>query len=232
MLKLRNRLAPPAARFAIGLVALLLVAAPNTSQDALAAPQVVSIAEARTRPPGTLVTVDGFVTVPSGAFKSSASDQGFAIQDRSGGIYISTAANLGLGLRRQVRVTGQLVDRFGLLVIMPTGGASGVKAHRPHGRKIAAPLISTGQISEATEGRLVQITGTIKRPIGNDLPYGYRLFINDGSGEIQAFVYASTGINLSGLEPGQRVAVTGFSGQYNDHYEIAPRFPSDIRRLP
>src|SRR5215468_7962560 len=66
----------------------------------------ISIAEARGLPLGTVVTIDGVVTVPSGAFSSITFDQGFAIQDRTGGIYVSTPDNLGFALRQQVRVTG------------------------------------------------------------------------------------------------------------------------------
>ena len=49
-------------------------------------PKTITIAEARSLPLGTVVTIDGVVTVPSGAFSSSTFDQGFAIQDRTGGI--------------------------------------------------------------------------------------------------------------------------------------------------
>jgi len=61
-------------------------------------------------PLGTVVTIDGSVTVPSGAFSSSTFDQGFAIQDHTGGIYVSVPVNPGLGLRQQARVTGELAD--------------------------------------------------------------------------------------------------------------------------
>jgi DNA/RNA endonuclease YhcR with UshA esterase domain len=133
-----------------------------------------------------------------------------------------------LRVRQQVRVIGVLADSSGQLILVPTDARS-VHA-RGRGTNIRAESVPTGRVNETTEGRLVQVTGTITKPIGNDLPYGYRVFINDGSGEIQAFVYVSTGIDVSGLRPGQRVGVTGFSGQYNDHYEIIPRFQTDIRR--
>lgn len=32
-----------------------------------------------------------------------------------------------------------------------------------------------------------------KRPIVNDLPFGYQVFVDDGSGETQIFIPASTG---------------------------------------
>src|SRR5262245_46528410 len=72
--------------------------------------KLISIAEARTLPLGTIVTIDGSVTVPSGAFSSSTFDQGFAIQDQTGGIYVSTSDNLGFTFKQQVRVTGELAD--------------------------------------------------------------------------------------------------------------------------
>jgi hypothetical protein len=61
-----------------------------------ASAQTLSIADARSAPPGTVVTVEGSVTVPSASFTSSTFDQGFAIQDDTAGIYISTAFDSGL----------------------------------------------------------------------------------------------------------------------------------------
>jgi len=194
-----------------------------------AAPPTISIAEARSLPLGTVVTIDGVVTVPSGAFSSSTFDQGFAIQDRTGGIYVSTSDNLGFGLRQQVRVTGTLADSVlpGLLVLVDV---TAVKAHGS-GPKVQPLPVSTGDVNEATEGSIVRITGTITQPIVNDLPFGFIIVVNDGSGEINVFVAASTGIDVSGLSPGQTIEVTGFSGQFADHFEVDPRRQEDIRVL-
>lgn len=191
--------------------------------------KVISIAEARSLPLGTIVTIDGSVTVPSGAFSSSTFDQGFAIQDRSGGIYVSTPNNLGFTLRQQVRVTGTLADTVlpGLLVLVDV---TAVKAHGS-GPKVRPLEVATGDVNESTEGTLVRITGTITQPVVNDLPFGFIIFMNDGSGEIHVFVTASTGIDVSGLSPGQTIEVTGFSGQFADHFEVDPRNQADIRIL-
>ncbi|HEY0082913.1 MAG TPA: hypothetical protein VGB61_09005 [Pyrinomonadaceae bacterium] len=216
----------------IALCALSGVAAQESARRApsSAAPEeVITVAVARARSAGAAVTVEGSVSVPSGAFKSGTSDEGFALQDASGGLYVRTTANLGLRLGQRVRVSGLLADSSGQLILV-TGGARGVAALGARGMKVHAEIAPTGRINEATEGRLVQVAGTITKPVGNDLPYGYRVFIDDGSGEVQAFVYASAGVDVSDLQPGRRVSVTGFSGQYNDHYEILPRFRSDIRR--
>lgn len=189
--------------------------------------KTISIAEARALPLGTVVTIDGVVTVPSGAFSSSTFDQGFAIQDRTGGIYISTPNNLGFSLRQQVRVTGTLADTVlpGLLVLVDV---TEVKAHGT-GPKVQPLPVATGDIGEDTEGKIVRITGTITQPIVNDLPFGFIVFINDGSGEVHSFVAASTGIDVSALSPGQTIEVTGFSGQFASDFEVDPRTQDDIR---
>jgi len=211
-------------------LALLALALFVTSHNTLANPpavKTISIAEARSLPLGTVVTIDGSVTVASGAFSSSTFDQGFAIQDRTGGIYVSTPDNLGFAPRQQVRVTGTLADTLlpGLLVLVDV---TDVKAHGS-GPKVQSLPVDTGDVGEGTEGKIVRITGTITQPIVNDLPFGFIIVVNDGSGEINVFVCASTGIDVSGLSPGQTIEVTGFSGQFADHFEVDPRTQSDIR---
>src|SRR5689334_4394647 len=212
--------------------ALLVLAFLVTGVTTLASPpatsdKVISIAEARALPLGTVVTIDGSVTVPSGAFSSSTFDQGFAIQDHTGGIYVSVPDNLGFGLRQQVRVTGELADTVlpGLLVLI---NVTDIKAHGS-GPKVQALPVATGAVGEATEGKLVRIRGTITQPIVNDLPFGFIIFINDGTGEVHSFVNASTGIDVSGLSQGQTIEVTGFSGQFDTSYEVDPRFQDDIK---
>jgi DNA/RNA endonuclease YhcR with UshA esterase domain len=187
----------------------------------------ITIAQARSLPLGTVVTINGVVTVPSGAFSSSTFDQGFAIQDQTGGIYVSTSDNLGFTLRTQVRVTGTLADTVlpGLLVLV------NVTETKPHGSgfKVQPLSVATGDVGEATEGSIVRITGTISQPIVNDLPFGFIIVVNDGTGDVNVFVCASTGINVSGLSQGQTIEVTGFSGQFADHFEVDPRMQDDIR---
>lgn len=191
--------------------------------------QAISIADARDEPLGTVVTVEGSVTVPSGDFASSTFDQGFGLQDETGGIYVSTSDNPNLNFHRQVRVTGVLADDgFGLLVLRPASLAdvqtlSGAAAVEPR-------PVATGDVSEATEGLLVEVAGTVTR-IVNDLPYGYQVFVDDGSGETQVFIAASTGINpfkIPFVEVGTRITAVGFSGQFLAQYEVLPRRRGDL----
>lgn len=190
---------------------------------------VVSIAQARTLPLGTVVTVDGSATTPSGAFESSFFDKGFGLQDRSAGIYVSIAVDLNITVRTQVRVTGTLRDSFGLLILVPDNPAM-VTVHGK-GPQVAPTRLATGAVNEDSEGLLVSVVGVITQAPTADLPYGYKFFVNDGSGELTIFVNLQTNIDLTGLAQGQTAKVTGFSSQFDTHYEIDPRFPADITVL-
>lgn len=183
-------------------------------------------------PLGKTVLVEGRVTTPPGAFKTSTEDEGFAVEDASGaGLYVRTNFGTNLRVGQRVSVRGRLEERNGKLVVVPRY-ASDIEAR---GRGVALPRprqFSTGRIGEATEGRLVRVAGRITKPVQDDAPYGFRFFVDDGTGELQIYVSASTRIPTAGLRPGRRVAVTGFSGQYKDHYEVEPRFASDIQFRP
>src|SRR5260370_25966895 len=143
---------------------LALAAAPAAPAAAAAAAvaedhaQPIEIGAARNLPLGTVVTVEGSVTVPSGDFSSSSFDEGFAIQDHTGGIYVSVATNLGLTVRERVLVTGQLVDSFGLLTLVPAA-ARDVHARRGHGRRIQPRWGPTGSVGPPTQGRLAHVAG-------------------------------------------------------------------------
>lgn len=203
------------------LVALIAVPVP------VVAASTIDIGDARALPLGSTVTVKGTVTVASGIFESSTFDKGFAIQDKSGGIYVSIAADPGLQLRDQVEVTGQLAESFGLLILVP----SNIK-EKGHGRPVTPEAVATGSVNESTEGRLVVIEGAVSQAVSNDLPFGYKFYVNDGSGEIQVFISASTNIDLSGIVLGQQVRVSGFSGQFDTTYEVQPSIQSEIIILP
>ncbi len=204
------------------LAAALFVPFPSWAHGA------IDIATARALPLGTEVTVEGSVTVPSGAFTSSTFDQGFAIQDETAGIFVSIAADLNLKVRQKVRVTGTLADNgHGVLTVL-VAGAGDVKIDG-RGRRVVPRWVRTANVNESTEGLLVQVVGSISAPIVADPPFGTIVEVDDGSGPIRIFICTSTGIDVSHLAPGQTLSVTGLSYQFGD-YEVDPRFPRDIRR--
>lgn len=204
-------------------LAVLLAAIFTLPMQALA--RSTDIAEVRAQPVGSTVTAVGVVSVPSGAFVPN--NTGFAIQDSHAGLYVHRSLDMNLQVGQVVRVTGRLVNSFGqVLGIRPTTievlGTAPVPPPHPH---------KTGDISEETEGRLVRIKGLIVTALQEDAPYGWKFDVDDGTGPTTVFVTAGTGIDVSGLRPGQRVVIEGFSAQFLDHWEVDPRFQDDIRVL-
>lgn len=189
----------------------------------------ISIAVARGLPLGSRVTVDGTVTTPSGAFASSFFDAGFGMQDDRAGIYVSLQSDVHVVPGDRVRVTGVLADSYGLLVLLPD--VPGDVARRGHERPPEARRVATGAVGEGTEGLLVSVRATITRAPAADDDFGFKLFVDDGSGELQIFVNLQTGIDVATLAVGQKVKITGFSSQFDVDYEIDPRFPHDVVSL-
>ncbi len=213
---------PPAATAAAGPASQEVIATHGSHS--------IPIGTARTMPLGTVVTVEGTVTVPSGAFSSSSFDEGFAIQDHTGGIYVSVADDLGLTVRQRVLVTGQLVDSFGLLTLVPASDGD-VEVAGGHGPRVKPLWVRTGSVGPANQGLIVRVVGVITQPVLPDPPFGNKVFVDDGSGPIRVFVNTSTGIDVSGLQQGQLLSVVGFSSAFNDP-EIDPRFQTDLRQPP
>ncbi len=111
--------------------------------------------------------------------------------------------------------------------------ASLADVDRQHGeRRINPERERTGDIGEATEGLLVKVHGAVTRIVG-DLPYGYKVYIDDGSGETQIFMAASTAINpyrMPFVEVGEEIEVVGLSSQFLAEYEGPAALPQ--RRPP
>ena len=187
------------------------------------------IQDARALVSGSITTIRGTVTVPSGAFISSTYDHGFAIEDKTGGIYISTQTNHRLKLGDTAEVTGVLGQTFGLTIVTPGSGRSVII--KRDNDNVTPQRIATGSVNEASEGRLVTIRGTVSQAVSSDLPYGYKFYVNDGSGEIQVFVSTSSNLDLSQMSLGTAVSITGFSGQFDTTYEVQPRIQRDLRVL-
>lgn len=92
-------------------------------------------------------------------------------------------------------------------------------------------LIATGEVGDATEGRIITVAGVIT-DLFDDGPYGVQLSVNDGSGDVAVFVHRSTGIDpfeIPFIALGERIRVTGFSGRFANEVELQPRFRGDIQ---
>ncbi|PCC68700.1 hypothetical protein SAMN02745121_05376 [Nannocystis exedens] len=188
----------------------------------------LSIAAARAQEDGTEVTVKGRVSVAPDTFTSATSEHGFAIADDGAGIYIKMDEAASLSLGEEVEVTGVLGQMANMRVV--TAEPSGVMSLGKTMAVTAAP-IATGDVDEDVEGRLVRVTAPVTKTFVDDAPYGYKLWVDDGSGETQIFVHVSADFDvpvLMALAAGQTLEVTGLAFQYEDIYEIAPRSPEDL----
>lgn len=177
------------------------------------------IAASRLQPAGTPVTVEGVVTVASGAL-----DEGFAVQDASGGVYVVRTAGAAVKVGERLRVSGKIV--------MPKSQQIAIEPERIAALgsgSVPAPLdIKTGSVGPATEGRLIQVQGKIIAKVEDDQPWGWKIYLDDGSGRLLVFVATATRIDVKPLLAGQLLRVTGFSGRYEQHTELLPRGSHDI----
>jgi DNA/RNA endonuclease YhcR with UshA esterase domain len=215
-------------RLLVLLCACSVFAACGDSNPGPVQSQATPITEARAQAKGTQLRVEGHVTVAPGTFASAMGNEGFVLQDSTGGLYVKLAQKLGFAVGTHVRVTGTLNEEAGLRILESEPGS----VETLSGTQLVTPKdVTTGGVNESTEGLLVRASGNVTRTFEDDSPYGYKLYFNDGSGEVQIFVHGSAGFDpapLRALRLGQRLEVTGFSSQYETVYELAPRQPSDL----
>ena len=203
-------------------LAMIAAAAPSAPAQEVEA-RITPLAEAREMGSGATVLVEGIVSVPPGAF-----DGGFAIQDRTGGIWVLPPADpVRLRIGQRVRVQGTLDEPNGQLAIMPVAIGPLGNRDAPQPRDVR-----TGSIDESDEGWLVRVRGRVAGEPQDDSPWGWKVMVDDGSGPVLVFVDAESAVNVELFRAGELVEVTGFAGQYDDHYEIVPRVTTDVKVLP
>ena len=198
---------------------------------AIADTQIFSIAAARQQPAGTEVVVTGIITVPSQHFASANEDQGFALEDETGGIYITTPLTTDFQLGQTLKVIGVLMDDgHGQRMVELRGW----QVQDQSVSAIVPRLVTIREAGKNLDGRLVKVQGTITQPLENDTPYGDRLWIQDDTGSLQVYIPKSTPIHpetMSFLQPGNKVRVTGLSSQFDDSDEVIPRLQEDIELI-
>jgi predicted extracellular nuclease len=199
--------------------ALCLLASPAPLAAADPCPGARPIAEVRKLPVNSPATVRGIVTVPTGAL---AAGKSFAVQDAgsidaASGIYVYRSKGIGqeLATGDDVCVTGKLAEYHGLLELLPASPAQVVRLGA--GKPPQPQVIEPGKIGEATEGRLVSVTGPVSR-------LGDRRF---RVGDAAIFLEKQTGITTAGLTEGCPVTVIGLSAAY-DSPQIWPRSQADV----
>lgn len=187
---------------------------------------IIPIENAKKLSLGTPVTIEGTVTVASGTFRSSFDDEGFQIQDKTGGMYITIKKDLHLTVGQKIRLSGKLTETALKFQIIETD-ENGIQVLSGSAR-IRPSTIETGKINDLTIGKLIKTVGTVTKPVDEVAPYGFRVSVDDGTGEIIAYVSTSTGVLPKEFVVGQRVELTGVAGKFNQRYQIYPRSPADV----
>ncbi len=202
---------------AVFLIALWLMLPAEPAADAQATcAGAIPVAEARIRPLDTEVTVQGVVSVATGVFTDG---QSFALQDASGGIYVYAGRGIGQALAAgdTVCISGRLAEHHGLREILPDSPARVIRLGT--GATPPAPqVVQPGQVGEATEGRLVQLTGPVSRLSERRFRVGGALI----------YLTERLGLSITGLQNGCPATVSGLSADY-DGAQVWPRSQADIR---
>lgn len=215
------------------IVLIVLMSCQSNQQNKLKSSKsipILSISEARKLSQGSVVTIQGTITVASGTF-SSSTPYGYALQDNTAGIYVIDSIPPIDGEFKSgelVMVTGVVEEINNLLVIRETAASKKGK-----GDEITPLNVKTGNVNESHEGMLVN-TGGIIETLHSDLPYGYKMYINDGTGLLNIFVNTSAGFlsDTTIWKVSDSITVIGFSAQYGAEYEVEPVVRQNIIVYP
>lgn len=191
-------------------------------------PRRAGVAEARSLPAGTEVTVEGWVTVPPGVLSASA----FYIQDATAGVrvYVQQGQPPVLMLGDLVRVTGK-TGTFYREVEVRVRGPEQVVRLGP-GEPPSPTTIRTGQVGPAHEGMLVSLVGRVTGFYQNTLD------LDDGTGVARVVFREMTGVKRPWVELGEVWQVMGVVGRVSSEdakvgsHRVFPRFTSDVSPLP
>lgn len=191
--------------------------------------RVLPIGALAEQPLGARVTVEGTVT------GAESFQNGFrlTLDDGTGqvvlllwlSVYDELPDPSGLREGARLRGTGELEEYRGRREVVPGRGADVAviqAAEPPPRREIAA-------ITPADRGTTVTVEGTVTR--SEPFSQGYRIWVDDGSGEILVLLWSNIYERVAGRErlaPGAQVQVTGVVEEYRGTLELVPPLPGDV----
>jgi len=196
-------------------------------------------------------TVEGTVTAHSGSFAKSYGNPGFQLSDGTAGVFILTDRNLDLEQGDRARVTGWPCIQFGTRALGqtevvelddddPTPFAPrriGQLDKRPE--IVGSPDVTNNWCNcsapvSSTEGLVITVRGTAVADLQQDGAFGYKLFLDDGTGVGQIFIDALSGIPAEELaeellREGNDLCVTGVVARFSGvGFELLPRTSDDF----
>ena len=201
----------------------------------------------------TRYTVEGTVTAHSGAFEKSYGNPGFQLSDGTAGVFVLTDRNLDFEDGDRARVTGWPCVQFGTRALGQTVVVElddddrtpfsprqiGQLERRPE--IVGSPDVTNNWCNCSTpvswtEGRVITVRGKAVADLQQDGVFGYKLFLDDGTGVGQVFIDALSGIDAEELEEdllqeGKDLCVTGVVGRFAGvGFELLPRSDDDFSK--
>jgi hypothetical protein len=197
---------------------------PTPSPTSVPAPTIVPISTVRQLAEGAVVTIEA--TSLTG---STFSEGGGYLADATGGVAVLMSD--GAFERGQLlRVTGTVDDRFAQRTIR--AASTGLQP-LGSGTEPSPLVVSTGDVGEAIEGRLVRLAGLISGS-PTSLSGGLAYDLDDGSGKARVTVWGGTAIDTTAWVSGTSVELVGVVGQRDSSgtgssgYRVQPRDSGDV----
>jgi hypothetical protein len=191
--------------------------------------QTISIAEARTKPSGSVVTVAGIVT--------NGSELGTIryMQDATAGIAAFPGAGSVAGFAAAVKegdsllVTGTLVDFNGLLEFSPITAFQVLASGMP----LPAPKVLSGlnEITEALESQLVSVPCVAFPTAGATFSSSGTYDVVDSDANASRIFLRNSHPLVGTAVPSSPVLLTAISGEYIEK-QLLPRYASDLAIQP
>ncbi|MEF2967721.1 endonuclease [Paenibacillus sp. M1] len=188
--------------------------------DGNSIPDPITVAEGRSKPEGSLVTLEGIITTEPGAFGGQA----FYMQDETGGIYVYQSTG-GFHRGDMVKITASTalynteLELTNIVSIEKTGTAA-----------LPAPK-AADSVNAGNQGQLIKLGQAAIQNIVTASPAGSFEF-DAVSGNIinHVRVDARTGLTLADFpyEEGQNVNLQGISAVFKGLYQLKPRGLDDI----
>jgi DNA/RNA endonuclease YhcR with UshA esterase domain len=189
-------------------------------KDGVPVPALSTIADVRTKAPGTTVTIEGVITTKPGIFGG----QGFYVQDGTAGIYVFQTQS-GFNVGDRVKLSGGLelynqeLEVTNLIAVEKTGTAD-----------VPAPVVAE-TVNDANQGQLITLENVTIQNMTPAAPTGsFEFDAVKGATKTRVRVDSRTGLKLDQFpyQNGQVVTVTGVASIFKGTYQLKPRGLADF----
>lgn len=196
-----------------------------------AEPELITLAEARSKNVGQEVIVQGVVTADNAAIGGGKLST--YIQDETAGINLFSNSLSGfpnLVEGQKVEVRGKIALYNGLLEIMPNASGIEILAENealPEPTPITIEDLQSATVAEPLEGQLVTVTGYVSNKPSSPAGGGYNVTLTDNDFNSTTLRVMEGTNAIDALKAGKWYEITAILSQYNT-YQILPRKASDI----